>query len=179
MGDPVALRLWAGRGLYLLIACLVVFVRLLPLDSSPSRFPAPDLLVAVTFAWVLRRPEQVPPLLIAAVFLVCDLLFLRPPGLWTLLMLLGSEFLRARQNPAVDLPFAVEWFLVAVVLLVAILAESLTLGLFVVPRTPIGVALLHGLLTLAVYPAVVAVLRLGLGVRRAAPGETDALGRRP
>lgn len=179
MGDPIALRLWAGRGIYLLIACVLVFVRLLPLDSSPGGFPAPDLLLAVTFAWVLRRPEQVPPLLIVAVFLVNDLMFLRAPGLWTLIVLLATEFLRARRGPARDLPFALEWTLVAVVLVAATLAESLILLVFVVPRVPIGVALLHGLVTLVAYPAVVAALGLGLGLRRAMPGEADATGRRP
>lgn len=178
MGDPITLRLWAGRGIYVLIACVLVFVRLLPLDSSPGGFPAPDLLLAVTLAWVMRRPEQVPPLLIVAVFLVCDLMFLRAPGLWTLIVLMTTEFLRARQGPAYDMPFPLEWALVAVLLLAATLAESLTLSLFVVPKAPIGVALLHSLVTLLVYPVVVAALRFGLGLRRAMPGEADAMGRR-
>ncbi len=179
MGDPITLRLWAGRGTYLLIACLIVFVRLLPLDSSPGDFAAPDLLLAVTLAWVVRRPEQVPPLLIVAVFLVCDLMFLRAPGLWTLIVLMATEFLRSRQGPTYDLPFPLEWALIALVLLAATLAESLLLWIFVVPKAPIGVALLNSLVTLLVYPAVVAALRFGFGLRRAMPGEVDAIGRRP
>ena len=178
MGDPLVLRLWTGRGIYVLIACVLIFARLLPLDSSPGGFPAPDLLLAVTLAWVLRRPEQVPPLLIVAVFLVCDLLFLRAPGIWTLVVLMATEFLRARQGPAYDLPFPMEWALVAVVLLAATLAESLILSIFVVPRAPIGVALLNSLVTLLAYPVGVAALALGLGLRRAMPGEAGTVGRR-
>lgn len=178
MADPIALRLWTGRLFYLLIACAVVFARLLPLDSSPGAWPLPDVMLAVTFAWVLRRPEQVPPLLIVAVFLVFDLLFLKAPGLWTLLVLISTEFLRTRQGNSFDLPFATEWALVSAVLLAATLAESLILSIFVITKPPIGVALLGSLATLLVYPLVVAALRFGLGLRPAAPGEADAKGGR-
>ena len=34
MGDPLVLRLWAGRALYLLIACVIIFARLLPLGLA-------------------------------------------------------------------------------------------------------------------------------------------------
>jgi rod shape-determining protein MreD len=178
MGDPITRQLWIGRGKYLLIACAIIFVRLLPLNLGPGRPPMPDLVLAVTMAWVLRRPEQVTPVMIAGVFLICDMLFLRPPGLWTLIVLIATEVLRAREGLARDLPFPLEWALVAIILLSATLAESLVLTILVVPISAIGVALLHILLTLLAYPAVVAALRFGLGLRRAAPGEKDAMGRR-
>jgi rod shape-determining protein MreD len=178
VAEPIAIRVWSGRGLYLAIAAGVIFVRLLPLDSSPGELPAPDLLLAVTAAWVLRRPAHVPVGLIALVFLVCDMLFLRPPGLWTLLVVLATEFLRAREGLARELTFPLEWALVAGVLIAATLAESVVLALFLAPSASIGVALLHTLVTLLAYPAVVVALRFGLGLRRAAPGETDVLGKR-
>ncbi len=178
MADPISTRLWLGRGIYLLIACITIFARLLPMDLGPGSTPLPDLLLAVTVAWVLRRPEQVPALMIAAVFLICDMLFLRPPGLWTLIVLLATEFLRSRVGLARELPFPLEWAMVALVLLSATLAEGLILTILVVPNSAIGVALLHILLTLLAYPVVVAALRFVLGLRRAAPGEMDAIGRR-
>lgn len=178
MADPIAFRLWTGRGIYLAVAALVIFVRLLPLDSTPGELPAPDLLLSVTAAWVLRRPAHVPVGMIALVFLTCDMLFLRPPGLWTLLVVLATEFLRSREGLARELTFPLEWALVAGVLVVATLAESLILAIFFVPSVSIGVALLHTLVTLLTYPLAVVALRFGLGLRRAAPGETDALGRR-
>lgn len=179
MVDPVTLRLWLGRGLFLAFASLIVLVRLLPLDTVPGTLPAPDILVCLTFAWVLRRPDHVPPLMIAAVFLICDMLFLRPPGLWAALMLVATEFLRAREGDlARELPFALEWAMVAGVLAAATLAEALVLTVFLVPRPPIGVALSHMLITLLSYPVIVAALWLGLGLRRAALGEVDETGRR-
>ena len=178
MAEPIAIRVWSGRSLYLAIAAAVIFWRLLPLDSSPGELPAPDLLLAVTAAWVLRRPVHVPVGLIALVFLLCDMLFLRPPGLWTLLVVLATEFLRAREGLARELTFPFEWLMVAAVLIGATLAESVILTLFLVPSVSIGVALMHMLVTLLAYPAVVAALRFGLGLRRAAPGATDVLGKR-
>jgi len=177
MANPATLRRWGGRGLYLLAACLILFVRLLPLDLMPGGLARPDLMLAVTFAWVMRRPEQVPPLMIAAVFLVFDLLFLKAPGLWPLIVLTATEFLRSR-GPGHDLPFLTEWLLVAVVAVAAVLAESLVLSVFAVGNAPIGVALLGMLATLLAYPFVVAALRYGLGLKRATPGEADAMGGR-
>jgi len=42
-------------------------VRILPLSTEPGSVPGPDVVLCLTFAWVLRRPEYVPALLIAAV----------------------------------------------------------------------------------------------------------------
>ena len=53
------------------------------LDQGSNRFLiGPDLLIAFAFAWSLRRPEYVPSLLLALLFLLADLLLQRPPGLW-------------------------------------------------------------------------------------------------
>jgi rod shape-determining protein MreD len=49
--------------------------------------------------------------------LLADLLFLRPPGLWAAIVVLGHEFLRNREQGLRDMPFFVEWGLVASLLL--------------------------------------------------------------
>lgn len=177
MVDRPMATLWLGRLTFVALAGFVVFLRLLPSDSTPSEFPAPDLILAAAFAWVIRRPEQVPPLLIVAVFLLCDLLFLRAPGLWTLLVLAATEFLRSREALTRELPILMECLLIAALLFVMTLAEQLVLSIFLVQKPSIGVALLHALVTVAAYPLVLATLRFGLGLRRAAPGEVDAWGR--
>lgn len=179
MSDSPAFQLWVGRMAFVLLAAAVVFVRLLPLGTAPGDTPGPDLLLCLTIAWVLRRPDQAPPLLIAGVFLLCDLVFFRPPGLWTLIVLAMTELLRTRLGFVRELPFAVEWAMVAAAVLSATLVEGLVLAVFAVPGADLGVALLHSLVTLVTYPAVVAMLWLGLGLRRPAPGEEDALGTRP
>ena len=73
MGDSLPASVWAHRGLYAALALALLFLRLLPLGSIAGAWPGPDLLVCLTFAWVLRRPDYTPVLLIAAVLLLEDL----------------------------------------------------------------------------------------------------------
>lgn len=178
MVDPITTRKIGYRTLYLGLAALVIFLRLLPVDRMTGGLPGPDLTLALTCAWVLRRPEYVPLLLIVSVFLFEDILFWRPIGLWTLIVLAGTEFLRAREEGSRDLPFALEWALVSGVLAAMLVAERLVLALFMVDQPSLGLELLQMLMTVAAYPAVVALSRLGFGLRRAAPGEVDAFGQR-
>src|SRR6056297_633829 len=96
MADTLPTGRWRYWLLFLAIAAVLFFVQLLPLDLQPGRFPGPDVLLLLAIAWVLRRPDFVPVLLVAAVFLLADILFMRPLGLWTALVVLGMEFLRAR-----------------------------------------------------------------------------------
>ncbi|MEQ3624929.1 MAG: rod shape-determining protein MreD [Celeribacter sp.] len=176
--DPLTVRLWAYRALYLGIVGLCIFFRVLPLDTRAGLIPGPDVILALTAAWVLRRPDFVPAVLIVLAALACDLIFQRPPGLWAMLMLLGTEFLRARQGLIRELPFFLEWVFVGGVVAAMITANQLLLALVMTPRPPIGLSALQGFLTVAVYPAVVAVSHLAFGLHKAAPGEVDALGHR-
>jgi len=120
----------------------------------------------------------VPVGLIAAVMLAADFLFMRPPGLWAALVVLGTEFLRVREQGLRDLPFFVEWGLVAGVLLAMTLAEAATLLVFVVDQPSLGLTLIQLIMTILAYPLVVGVTAFGMGLRRAAPGEVDDMGHR-
>ena len=96
MVDPVTrARLW-HRVLFVTIAALVLLLRLLPLSPSASGFSGPDITLALILAWVLRRPEYVPVALILVVVVVEDLLLQRPPGLWPLIVLGATHWLRVR-----------------------------------------------------------------------------------
>jgi rod shape-determining protein MreD len=176
MVDPITLRRWMFRLLYLAIALFVVFLRILPLDLSAGRWPGPDLLIVVAFAWVLRRPDYVPVLLVAGVLLAADMLFLRPPGLWTALGVIGLEFLRSREQLSRDLPFMFEWAMVAIVLLAMTIAYRVILLVFVVGQPSFGLSLIELFATVLSYPFVVVVSRWVFGVRKIAPGEVDQLG---
>lgn len=178
MVDPATSQRWAYRGLYLALAAALLFLRLLPLSTEPPRVPGPDLLLCLTLAWMLRRPDYVPAIFIVAVVLLEDLLLMRPPGLWALIVLLGSEFLRDREPTMRGLPFLVEWATVAAVIAIMILVNRMVLALFMVPQSGLGLTLLQGLITLLCYPVVVGLSLMALGLRRAAPGEVDAQGRR-
>lgn len=178
MIDPVTARTWSYRAGFVGLCTLFAFFRLLPLDTSADGLPGPDLMLALTFAWVLRRPSYVPPVLIFAVFLMADFIFHRPPGLWTLLALAGTEFLRARQGLSRELPFPLEWAMAAMAMVAMMVANSALLALFMVPRPPLGVAVLQIAITIFTYPLVVIASHMLFGLRKASPGEVDALGHR-
>lgn len=175
MAERSATYLWAMRALYVAICVALMFLHLLPLDTLPRGWAGPDLMLALTLAWGLRRPEFVPPLLVAAIFLLSDLLFHRPPGLWAALVLIGSQTLRARAPDLRDLTFPVEWLSVTTTLVAMTLGYRIILGILMVDQAPLGLSLMEMLMTLAAYPFVVLVSQWGLGVRKVAPGELDAM----
>jgi len=178
MVDPVSRQQWSFRALFVALALAVVFVQVLPFRIGDSRWPGPDLLTLLAFSWVMRRPDYIPAILVVTVTLFTDILFMRPIGLWAVLVLLGFEFLRRRQPFSRDLPFLVEWMMVAAVLLGMTLTNALVLAIFLVEQPVIGLAFLQMIISILSYPVVVALSRFAFGVRKMAPGEWDALGHR-
>jgi rod shape-determining protein MreD len=164
--------------LFVALALLLAFARLLPLGDGTGGVPGPDFLVALALAWVLRRPDYVPIVLVAVVMLLADFLFMRPPGLWAAITVLAVEFLRNREPGFRDLPFLVEWSMVALLLLAMTLAYALVLLVLMVDQPTLGLTLLQLIATILAYPLVVAVTVFALGLRRAAPGEVDGRGYR-
>lgn len=177
MAEPVRIHVWRFWALLLGLAVASLFLRLLPLGVAPVGLPGPDLLLCLVFAWVLRRPEYVPALLVAAIFLLEDLILLRPPGLWALIVLLGTEFLRQRQPLMRELTFPMEWAMVSAVMLTMMLAERLTLAMTMVPTPSLRLSVVQLLMTVIAYPLVVLASHFLLRVRKPATGEVDALGR--
>jgi rod shape-determining protein MreD len=178
MAEPIPTGAWSHRALYVALAASLLFLRMLPLGSVAGRWPGPDLLLCLTLVWVMRRPDYVPALLIAAVVLLEDMLLMRPPGLWAAMVVLAAEFLRARAALTRELTFLVEWLLVAGVMLAATLGFRLIMALAMLPQVSLGQTLVQALATILCYPAVVVASRLAFGVRKPATGETDAYGRR-
>ncbi|MBB3994771.1 rod shape-determining protein MreD [Sulfitobacter undariae] len=202
-------RLWLMRSLFVVLALIILFFQLLPIDTqpvslfTPDLFPplanidpaearlrdllkhsttrnwiGPDLLISFAFAWSLRRPEYVPMLVLACVFLLSDLLLQRPPGLWAALALLSCENLRGRSRTLRDSTFGAEWLAVSILLVGILLMNRIVLSILLVTPPQLGLSLIELGMTIIVYPAVVFVTRSGMGVRRAAPGELDSMGAR-
>ncbi|MDI3335616.1 rod shape-determining protein MreD [Defluviimonas aestuarii] len=178
MVDPAAATRFSYRSLFLALAAVILFVRLLPLSALPARFPGPDLILCLALAWVQRRPDYAPALLIVIVFLIEDILAMRPPGLWALIVLLGTEFLRSREALLRDLPFIVEWAATGALILAMAIVNWLVLALFLVPQADFGPVMLQVITTIVAYPLIVLATLFVLGVRRTATGEVDTLGRR-
>jgi len=165
-------------GLWLLIASLSILFRLLPLSVPVDAWPRPDLLLPLTLAWVLRRPAHLPAIAIAVMFLIEDMFMMRPPGLWALLVLIGTEFLRRRHSVVREMHILLEWALVSAVIVAMFVANRLGLVIVISPRAPLDLSLVKLVFTLLSYPLVVLVLQSVLRVRKPATGEVDELGRR-
>ncbi len=169
--DPVRLRRLGYIALFVALSLGIVFVRMLPLDYKPAGMPPPDLILLLGFAWVLRRPDYVPVLLFAAILLLLDFLFLRPPGVEAALGVAGLEFLRGRMQLLREQTFLIEWITVAVLLILTFLTERLLLGVTFVAQVPVEEAFVLLIVNVFSYPAVVLSSALGFGVVRVMPGD--------
>lgn len=178
MAESLNRRVWLYRGIFLGLALLLLFVRLLPLGTIPGRLPGPDLILCVMLAWVMRRPDYLPVLMIAAIVFLEDVMLMRPLGLWTALVILATEFLRSRAALTRELSFAVEWMLIAGLMVGLLLAYRLFFAVSFLPQPGFGFALTQTIWSILCYPLVVVASRLILDLRKPAMGELDALGRR-
>jgi rod shape-determining protein MreD len=169
---------WIFRGLFLVIALVLLFFRLLPLGGAAGTLPGPDLLMCVVMAWMVRRPDFLPMPLIMMVILAEDLILMRPPGLWTVIVIMATESLRSRIELTRELNLLVEWALISGVMLGMLMIYRLVLGIAFVPQPPLGFAIVQVLWSIALYPLVVGLSRLALDVRKPATGEIDNFGRR-
>ncbi len=195
MVDPAAREVWLHRALFVAIALLLLFWRLLPLPMAMmsdcaetagwcrftvwlNRTPGPDFLLCIIFAWTMRRPDYLPALLIAAVVLLEDMLLDRPPGLWTALVLLASEFVRGRVALTRELNFGVEWLLVSGLMVAMLLVYRMVFAMAMMPQTGFGFAMIQVVWSVMCYPVVVFLSRYVLDLHKPAMGEVDAYGRR-
>jgi rod shape-determining protein MreD len=112
------------------------------------------------------------------VILIEDLMLMRPPGLWTAIVVLATEFLRGRVALTRELNFLVEWMVISGVMLGMMLAYRLVMALAFVPQPAFGFAAVQLLWSIALYPLVVGLSRLVLDLRKPATGEIDSFGRR-
>ncbi|MEX0348709.1 MAG: rod shape-determining protein MreD [Paracoccaceae bacterium] len=178
MGSQAS-RIWIMRLVYCALMVLILFFHLLPLDTVPRHWAPPDLFVAFTFAWVTRRPDYVPVLLVAAVMLTVDLLLQKPPGLLAAMVVAGCAFLRGRAaTPASETGFVTEWLTVSGVLFAIFAADRAILGLTEIGSPPFLLSASQLVLTILFYPIAVAISQIVFGVRKLKRSDADAVGAR-
>ena len=168
---------WTYRLIFGGLAAAVTFLALLPVGTGEGGIPGPELMVCLVAAWVLRRPDYVPVWLLLGVLLLDDALLMRPLGLWTLIVLVVSEYLRRRADPTQAISFGAEAALVSACIAAAFAANQLALLMLLAPAPPLLGQAMQAVATIAFYPPVALFSRL-IGVRRLAPGELDSLGTR-
>ena len=171
MAEGADSKTWAQRVVFVALAFVVIVVDLVPLDMRPSLWVSPDLLLAVTLAWVARQPHYVPVLVIAFLFLMTDFLFMRPPGLWAALVVILTEMIRRRHREFRNMPMLVEWGTIAFGVAAITVANRIALAVVMSPQAPLGLTLIELVSTISVYPVVLLVAHFVFGVTRTAPGE--------
>lgn len=178
MADAPTTRVWLGRLVFVCLALGLIFAQLLPLNTRPTVWAAPNWLLLATLAWVARRPDYVPFTVVAAVFLLTDLLFQRPPGLWAALVVILSEMLRRRASGIRNMPLALEWGTVALGIVAITLINRAALTVVMMQQAPLGLTLIQMVMTIIFYPLVVAIAHYIFGVSRPALGQVDSRGHR-
>ncbi|WP_425041108.1 rod shape-determining protein MreD [Primorskyibacter sp. S187A] len=178
MVETPASRLWIMRASFGALALVIVLLQLIPLETMPRNWAAPDILLAMTFAWSLRRPDYVPAVLIAGVMLFADLMLHRPPGLMAAFVLIASEVLKRRVLQMRDEGFLSELLLVTSMIVALTLGMRVVHSVLFIPNPPLGLTAFQTAMTLLFYPVVVLASGLLFGVRAHAPGEEATGGSR-
>lgn len=177
MAEAVAARPWIGRFTFVLLFAGLVFASILPLDTMPPAWVGPDLMLALTLVWIVRRPDLLPLPVVAGLWFLTDLLLQRPPGLMTALVVVVTEVLRSRNAALRSLPFMIEWLVVSAGIIGLSLAYRIVLAVLLTPQAPLGLSLMQMVMTMLAWPVVALMARFFFGITRPAPGELDAMGK--
>ena len=169
--------LWMSRLTFLVFALVILVVQLVPLDLRPATWAPPDLLLPFTLAWMARRPDYLPVWMVAGLFLVADMLLMRPPGLYAAMVVIFAETIRSKALERRFTTFGGEWATVTFGIVTIAVLNRVVHFAVVLPQAPLGLTVLETTLTVAVYPLVVFVTHYLFGVIRPAPGEADDRGR--
>jgi rod shape-determining protein MreD len=164
---------WPGRALYLALSGGLVLAALLPLSGADPR-PGPDLLLALTLAFVLRRPAIVPPVLVVLVFLLADLAWQRPPGLGALAALLVTEALRSRAAGLATQGPGADWLAAALGIAAFVLGTRMAAAALLLPVPALGAQLAGLAWTIAAYPLVALFAWWPCRVRKPEPSDSES-----
>ena len=155
-------------------AMVIIFMAVLPLDHLPGALPGPDLLLAAAIVWVIRRPDLAPLPIITVAFLMADILWMRPIGLTTAAVVVGTEYLRRNGAMTIEVPFIYEWTVAASVIAAITIGSAAVLSITGAHSPGVGALLIKLIGTIAIYPVMVAVARFGFGIQK--PGRRQGFG---
>jgi len=171
-------QIWFGRAVFASLSLLVTLAAMLPIGLAAEASVMPDVFFCIAFAWVIRRPQTAPLGLIVSFALLADFLLMRPLGLWTFIILLMSEFVRAQRIPLREQLFIFEWIIFAVVFSFALFVNFMFLKFSFSPTPSFGLMLNYAVNTVLAYGVVVAFLHWVFRIRAPkAPGGYKRLGR--
>ena len=171
-------RLWMMRAAFALLVLTILFFHLLPLQTATGGLIWPDLILTFALAWSVRRPQYVPAVLLAAMFLLTDLLLQRPPGLWAVLALIACEQIKLQSRSLRDASLTTELASVTAWIVGIGLGYRIILAILMVDMPPIGPALIQIAVTVVAYPLVMGITHGLMGVRKATPNDIGGKGAR-
>jgi len=167
------------RAGFALLVLLILFFQLLPQQMVPRSWAGPEWVTLFAFAWAVRRPDLLPPVLLGLLLLLADLLLGRPPGLWSVLVLLATERLKMRSLSLRDSTLAAEIIEVSLTLIAVSLIYQVLISLLLIESAFWGLTATQTLTSLIAYPLVILITHSAMRVRKSAPGDLDPAGGRP
>lgn len=165
------------RLFYVVLCLLILFAQLLPFSTAPRSWAGPDLMVALTYAWAVRRPDYVPTALVTAMFLLSDVLLYRPLALWTLVVVVTVVLVKIRREIHDRPVLPVEFVNFTLTYIMVNLCYRFILGIFFVETAPIFLTLTQIVSTVAAYPVIVGLTHFVFGIRFPTPRDQDDIKR--
>ena len=169
-------RPWTMRIAFTALVMVILFFHMLPLQTATGGWIWPDFILAFALAWSVRRPDYVPLVLLAGLFLLADLLLQRPPGLWAVLALVACAQMQQQARTLRDASLATELMSAAAWIVGVGVGYRIVLAVLLVDMPALAPALLQVVVTVIAYPLVVAMTHLFMGVRKATPHDLGSAG---
>jgi rod shape-determining protein MreD len=159
-------KLWLYRGIFLLLGLFMVALPLLPLQFNPAQWPMPDMLFALTLAWVVRQPQSAPFLLVAALALLADAVLMRPLGLWAFLFLITVETIRPIHKTIQERGVLFEGMVALAALVVMLIMQNILLWISFSKTMELALSAKFVLRTLLFYSFMIMFLHYIIRVRK-------------
>ena len=151
--------------LFTVIVFILIFIKVLPINTVPQEWTAPDLLLCVTLVWCLRKPTGAPIILLAVLFLLQDIICQRPIGLFAAVATLICEWAKRQALRAEEFPFLLEWVTAAFAMLAMFILIQSIASLSLIAKPSIWIFTKEMIFTIMAYPLVTFLCRYGLGLR--------------
>ena len=152
-------RLLRLRCIFLVMAIFLIMLPTLPIRADFNHIFIPDLLLIMTFTWVMQRPDVIGPITITIVFLFADFILQRPPGLWAVIVLLAATFLGMRSARFKEIFFIYEWATVSVIIVFCYLTQYILMRLTFLAIYDLKLLTTTALTTIFFYPVFTWVFR--------------------
>ena len=158
-------RLLRLRCSFLVITTLLVMLKTLPIQTGLNLIFIPDVLLVMSFSWIIQRPDIIGPILLTMTFLFADFILQRPPGLWALIVLFGGMFLRTRSIRFKEVFFIYEWATVSAVIIFCYTLQNVLMRFAFITLYDFKLTSIQALTAILFYPICTWIFRSMLKAR--------------